>query len=385
MRPFSWFTQKPIPTPKNSTPSFRPALESLGDRIAPHAGLWTSFAGELGQFGVISPKSDTTQVATHLGVLAQPATYAGGEARVLVVALDANNRPVKNYTGTIHLTSTDASATLPADYAFTANDRGRHVFKVTLNTEGSQTITATDTTTDTIRGESKITVNAAQVATQFFVRIERPTYAGAETRVAVVALDANHRPVTTYTGTVALTSSDSGATLPADYTFTADDHGTHIFTMTPSAAGSLTVTATDTTTSTIVGSATTTVAAAQVVTKLAVVSRPVSAIGSTVTMFVVALDANNRVVTNYTGTVAFTSSDSAATLPADYTFTAADRGVKSFTVTLDTHGRQTITATDTATATLLDTMTVNVLNKITFPGFSGGFFSGYPKSGHWNR
>lgn len=385
MRPFSWFTQKPIPSPKISAPSFRPALESLGDRIAPHAGLWTSFDGAFNQFGVIAPTDTTTQVATHVAVIAQPAAYAGGEARFVVIALDANNRPVKNYTGTIHFTSTDTAATLPADYTFTADDHGRHTFTATLNTEGSQTITATDTTTSTITGDGKITVNAAQVATRFYVSIERAAYAGAETRVAVIALDANNRPDTSYTGTVAITTSDSGATLPANYTFTASDHGVHIFTITPSVAGSLTVTATDTTTSTVVGTATTTVAAPQVVTKLAIVSRPVALSGSTVTVFVVALDANNRPVTNYTGTVAITSSDSAATLPASYTFTAADRGVKSFTVTLATAGSQTITATDTATSTLLGTTTVTVLDSTSLPTLGGGFFGGGPKSGRWGR
>ena len=36
-------------------------------------------------------------------------------------------------------------------------------------------------------------------------------------------------------------------------------------------------------------------------------------------------------VTGYTGTVHFTSTDNTATLPANYTFTAADKGVHTFT------------------------------------------------------
>ena len=382
MRPFSWLLRKPVSVPTVSASAFRPALESLSDRIAPHAGLWnTSGLGSIGVFG--SNNDTTTQVATHVGVISQPASYAGGESRLLVVALDANNRPVRNYTGKVHFTSTDAAATLPADYTFTTADRGRKSFKVTLATEGSHTITVTDAATSSITGEGKVTVLAAQVATQFFVRVER-AYAGAETRVVVAALDANNRPVSTYTGTVALTSSDSGATLPAAYTFTAADHGFHVFAMTPSAAGSLTVTATDTTNSKLVGSATTTVTAAPTVAKLFAFVKPVAKSGSTVTVFVVALDANNRPVTNYTGTVALTSSDAAATLPASYTFTAADHGIKSFKVTLATIGSQTITATDTTTATLLSSSTIKVIDATSLPSL-GNLFGGRFKVEGWNR
>jgi hypothetical protein len=60
--------------------------------------------------------------------------------------------------------------------------------------------------------------------------------------------------------------------------------------------------------------------------------------------------------TAYTGTVHFTSVDSQAVLPADYTFKAADHGVQTFSVTFKTATAYTwppgasITATDTANA-----------------------------------
>ena len=52
--------------------------------------------------------------------------------------------------------------------------------------------------------------------------------------------------------------------------------------------------------------------------------------------------------TAYTGTVKFSSSDPQAVLPAAYTFTPADAGVHTFTITLKTSGTQSITVTDTA-------------------------------------
>ena len=68
--------------------------------------------------------------------------------------------------------------------------------------------------------------------------------------------------------------------------------------------------------------------------------------GASQSLTVTAL-ANSTVVTNYTGTVAFTSTDTAAVLPASYTFTAADNGVHTFTgVLLKTAGLQSITVTD---------------------------------------
>jgi hypothetical protein len=56
---------------------------------------------------------------------------------------------------------------------------------------------------------------------------------------------------------------------------------------------------------------------------------------------------NGSPATQYTGTIAFTSTDSAAVLPLQYTFTAGDAGAHDFMASLNTAGMQTITATDT--------------------------------------
>ena len=52
---------------------------------------------------------------------------------------------VANYTGTVHFTSTDGLATLPANYTFTASDYGTVYFTATLRTVGTQSVTVTDT------------------------------------------------------------------------------------------------------------------------------------------------------------------------------------------------------------------------------------------------
>ncbi|HEX7155300.1 MAG TPA: hypothetical protein VF618_27785 [Thermoanaerobaculia bacterium] len=67
---------------------------------------------------------------------------------------------------------------------------------------------------------------------------------------------------------------------------------------------------------------------------------------------VTAKNVNDNVVTSYRGTIQFTSSDPAATLPPPYTFTAADNGVHTFpaALTLRTNGAQVLTVTDAANA-----------------------------------
>ena len=67
---------------------------------------------------------------------------------------------------------------------------------------------------------------------------------------------------------------------------------------------------------------------------------------------VTAEDQYNNTATGYTGTVHFTSSDTAAVLPANSTFWRDD-GVDTFSgATLKTAGSQTLTATDTVTTSL---------------------------------
>jgi pectate lyase-like protein len=65
---------------------------------------------------------------------------------------------------------------------------------------------------------------------------------------------------------------------------------------------------------------------------------------------VTALDASNNTVTSYSGTVHFTSTDPHAQLPPDSTLVS---GSKVFSATLMTAGSQMITATDTATASIM--------------------------------
>jgi len=102
----------------------------------------------------------------------------------------------------------------------------------------------------------------------------------------------------------------------------------------------------------------------QVVDRIAtnfLVAAPASAnAGTAVSVTVTARDASNATVTTYAGTVQFTTGDPAAVLPANYTFVAGDNGAHTFQVTFNTPGSQSITATDTISASINGTASVNV-------------------------
>jgi hypothetical protein len=117
------------------------------------------------------------------------------------------------------------------------------------------------------------------------------------------------------------------------------------------AAGSRTLTVTDTSGKPITGSRSVTVKPANAASFK--VSAPLGSIsGNALTLAVVALDPFGNRATGYLGTIHFSSSDSQATLPSDYTFTSTDSGRHAFTdgVTLRTAGTQIIRVEDVAAA-----------------------------------
>ncbi|MEI6606098.1 MAG: Ig-like domain repeat protein [Verrucomicrobiota bacterium] len=78
--------------------------------------------------------------------------------------------------------------------------------------------------------------------------------------------------------------------------------------------------------------------------------------GTAGSVTVTAKDSNGNVATGYTGTVVLTSNDGAATLPGSYAFVSGDAGVHAFgSVTLNTLGTRTLTATDTITSSITGT------------------------------
>jgi hypothetical protein len=95
---------------------------------------------------------------------------AGVAGAFTVTAQDAFGNATPAYLGTVSFMSSDAQASLPANYTFISGDAGAHSFSATLKTAGTQSLTATDTVTSSITGsQSGITVNAAASDDGLFV------------------------------------------------------------------------------------------------------------------------------------------------------------------------------------------------------------------------
>jgi hypothetical protein len=197
-------------------------------------------------------------VASTLTVVGFPSlTTAGVAGSLTVTLLDSSGNVVTNYTGTVHFSSSDAKAVLPANYTFTAADAGRHSFSVTLKTAGTQSISVTDTTAARLTGmDGGIRVNAA-AASQFILSAPSSVTAGVPFSLTVTVEDAYGNVVTGYTGTIHFKSMDQTATLPGDYTVTAADQGVHTFScLVLRKKGNQKITLTDTLNSSLTGSVT---------------------------------------------------------------------------------------------------------------------------------
>ncbi|WP_309896956.1 lamin tail domain-containing protein, partial [Archangium sp.] len=139
---------------------------------------------------------------------------------------------------------------------------------------------------------------------------------------------------TGYTGTVRFASSDSKATLPAEYTFATADLGLKMFTVRFVSQGEQTLTVQDTAMATLSVTASTRVKWGDVA-KL-VLEAPESVVaGAEFSAQVTALDGFGYTVEDYTGTVSFSSFESGSTLPGVYTFTLDDKGSRAFSFTLE--------------------------------------------------
>jgi Bacterial Ig-like domain (group 3)/MBG domain (YGX type) len=109
-------------------------------------------------------------------------------------------------------------------------------------------------------------------------------------------------------------------------------------------------------------------------------SSPVAAGGSS-SVIVTAEDGNGSPALYYTGTVIFTSSDTAAVPPANYTFVAGDNGQHTFNVTLKTAGVQTVTWTDASNPLIAGSAQVTVVAGLPVNLAASG---GTPQSGYVN-
>jgi hypothetical protein len=159
--------------------------------------LWSNYENKCESVGVAYPPFTFGGPSTD---------YAGTSFSLTVNALLPNGQTNTNYTDTVHFTSSDPSATLPADYTFTSADAGMHSFQVTPGTAGTQSINVVDAQYPTLTASYSISVTQATPAVTLSA-----TSLGFGS-VAVGSLSASQSVTLTNTGTGTLTFSAIGVT-----------------------------------------------------------------------------------------------------------------------------------------------------------------------------
>ena len=185
---------------------------------------------------------------TSLGVTMPLTANTGTPVTVVVRARDQFGATFAGYTGTVHFTSTDGTAVLPANSTLTG---GIGSFPVTFNTAGIQSVTATDTVVPALTNSASANVSSlSPVLTSFAVTAPGAINTGAPFNVTVTAKDQFGANFPSYAGTVFFTSTDGAALLPAASTLPG---GSKTFTAVLLTAGSQTISAADQVTTTIKG------------------------------------------------------------------------------------------------------------------------------------
>jgi hypothetical protein len=275
---------------------------------------------------------------------------AGDQLAVTVTALASNGKAAPGFRGTVHMTSTDAKAVLPADFTFAAADAGVKHVMVTLETAGTSTLTATDTTAKAgVQGSASLTVRPGAASTFTLSALPATASAGQSLALSITARDTFGNVATGFTGKAKLTSTDPTDILPpatdcvagqCSVSLAFTKVGNHTAAVADEAA---TITAVNTT-SVAVGPG----APFQVV--MAATNASTTA-GTPEAFTATVVDFYNNVATNYTGTLHFAAiGDPIADVPPDFTFAAGDAGAHSFSATLKTAGSVSVAAGDTVAA-----------------------------------
>ena len=358
------------------------ATADAGTRVFPvrlyTAGLQSITATDSGNgYSATQGNIVVSVLRSRFAVTSPNSTIAGVPIALTVAATDAYNNLDTNFTGSLHFISSDTNATLPSGVSIVASDHGQKNisnFVLTI-ANANASMTVLDNTNTLMGTVSPISVMPAN-ANYFGVSGAASVVAGTPLSVTVTAYDAYTNIATGYAGTVAVSTNNANAILPAPTTFSVNGNGvalvSSIYLL--AAAGNSAITMTDT----VVGSIMGTQSGIQVTPLAAdhfqLVGLTSGVAGHVNTLNVISRDIYNNIATGYRGTVLFASSDSAASLPTSYHYVAGDQGTHPFSgVSLGTVGTQSITAHDTVQASLQGTqggivITGNSASRLTLTG-----------------
>jgi hypothetical protein len=327
---------------------------------------------------------------THFAITTSATSVlAGGTVDVTLTVEDSQNNPLPNYTGTVQLSSTDVKglwngSALPGNYTFTTADAGVHTLTVTLETAGSQTITAVDQTFLGISANTgPITVTAGP-ANKLIVSVVggNNATAGNVLSIGIQAWDQYGNPASGNVMLSAGPNADPLSNFPINGKLSSN--GYSVFAGVLKTAGTYIITATS-------GSAS---APSQAITiypadaSYFTLTAPTSAItGNPINVTATAYDKYGNLTPQYRGTVKLNVTQTGVSLGNNYTFTSSlgagtDNGMHTFSVILNKSGSQSISITDvvsknpiisgTSNAVLVSGLQVTSLNS-TANGFTVNF------------
>ncbi len=327
---------------------------------------------------------------------------------VTVAARNTDGTHNTTYTGTVHITSTDDFATLPADYTFTTGtglDNGSHTFGLVFNTPGQHVITVTDTISPSLVATSTIVVNDG-VLYEYYeggwsnlpnFDEQQAVETGVVGNFTIAPRNRNDYFGFRFQGCLSVdeagvytfyTQSDDGSKLFINGAEIVNNDGIHgVVEKSGSAAlspGSHSIEVTffeysggeslgvlyagpGIVKQTIPNSLLSTACLSGYSPLAASLSNSIVDLTEPVDMTVLARNSDGTPNTSYTGTVEFISTDNLATLPVSYTFasgTGLDNGSHTFAdgLIFNTPGQHIITVTDTVFPSLVATSTVIVRN-----------------------
>jgi predicted outer membrane repeat protein len=201
--------------------------------FGPSDGGQKTFMVTLGAAGqhaikVTDPNGPAGQVSVtvqtdSLSVTVGPGPFQVGQPfQVTVTALNPSGNRDDTYTGTVSFsTDAGAAATLPISTTFGPSDGGQKTFTVTLGALGTHTIKVTDPTGPA----GQVSVTVTPVTNRFVITAPPSVTEGQPFTITIAAQDSHGNPLSTFTGTVTLSSDTTRTGLPATVTFTANDEG----------------------------------------------------------------------------------------------------------------------------------------------------------------
>ena len=309
-----------------------------------------------GPFQVLPAAADHLDLSLDANVI-----NAGDTVRAQLTARDVFDNVAVPYVGTVRLGSSDTRAVVPAAYTFNpSSDAGVHTFALTLKTANPNAlITAQD-------------ANGAPPSAAAVALVVRPVgpylsgtwnsnpnavaVAGSAQTLDIRAYDMAGNPLTTYNGTVSLTSTDANAVLGAAVTLTAGVGSAP--NLVHKTAGPQYVTLEDTQDATLAGTSHVLTVTPGPAAIYALAGGNAIA-GAAYTFGLTVQDAYGNIASGYTGRAKLTTTDSRAIL-VDRVFTANDAGVAHVSMLFKTAGVQAVNANDSMNSAVSGSLNVAV-------------------------